>query len=69
MSDVPTFLGHPIICNEFTTCTEHQLCRLYRHRNYCQGENTPKRNGKQSRAKSSAKWRNAQRTNQPREAA
>lgn len=31
MKPVPTFLGYPIVCNEFDHCTDHYVCRQYRY--------------------------------------
>jgi len=55
-----TFLGYPIVCSAFTTCTDHQVCRMYRHRNYRRAsESVPAKNGNRSRAEEQAKRRAA----------
>jgi hypothetical protein len=28
---LPTFLGYPIVCNDFERCVDHDVCRAYRH--------------------------------------
>ena len=51
------FLGFPLVCNEFTTCTGHQPCRLYRNRNhthYGASEKTDAKKMKEWRAKKKA---------------
>lgn len=54
----PTFLGYPVVCNNFDTCKEHIPCRLYRatfDRNH--GGYMPKRDGKYFRAEYVMKYR------------
>jgi hypothetical protein len=45
----PTFLGLPIVCNDFTTCRRHAQCRLF--------HSVPKRDNRRSKDQENARQR------------